>query len=78
MQLRDDTQTYTNTIIYYIDPSTKIIPKATANNPQVASGSQTGYPISNYTQAQHKKKTATPTPKKTHQHSDSTPKKKRK
>jgi len=56
MQLRDDTQTYTNTIIYYIDPSTKIIPKATANNPQVASGSQTGYPISNYTQAADEKK----------------------
>lgn len=72
------THTDINTNTHYIEPSTKIIPKATANNPQVASGSQTGYPISNYTQAQHKKKTATPTPKKTHQHSHSTPKKKKK
>lgn len=82
------THTHTHPYRHYIDPSTKISPKATAaaaaaddrDNPQVASGSKNRLPnFQLYTQTHtYNKKAATPTPKKkkTHQHSGNTPKKK--
>lgn len=67
------THTHTPIQTYYIDPSTKISPKATAaaaaddrDNPQVASGSKNRLPnFQLYTQTHtYNKKAATPTPKK--------------